>query len=398
MAKRQNKSFVTPPPEGAELPNPAELHELTAAEVAEIREEQDDVDEIYQTCESLDLRGGHVKMFLRRTGETDQSYVGKMAIDTFRMDGLDTLAAGPGGGDYLFKFCDSNGKIVKQRSLRIDPRFKGSLGNEPAAPAKPDAEDRIATLVEKLKPAPADQNMMPLMITLITESQKTMVTLMAENQKSTNTILTGLMAAISQSAAKPATDPLLLEMIRQKTDKTPLLETIEAMVALRSLQEGEAPEREDMVEKLIKTMGPTLLNILAQRSQPQPMPATVAVEPPRAIAAEPAAASGAAGVNGATATPPGPEPKLTAFIPMLLNAARKGTPPDAYYEVICDNISDEQLDKLVEELDMPTWFESLFGTHPEVLAQKAWLEKLRAVFLEADKIEEEAPPAKGAKG
>jgi len=395
MPRKQNKSFVTPPPEELEVQNPEELPELTAAEVAEAQEEQDDVDEIYETCESLDLKGGHVKMFLRRPGETEQSYVGKMPIDTFRMDGLDTLAAGPGGGDYLFKFCDSNGKIVKQRSLRIDSRFKGNLGAvEAPAPAKPDAEDRIVQLVEKLKPAPADQNMMPLMITLITESQKTMVTLMAENQKSTNTILTGLMAAISQSAAKPATDPLLLEMIRTKTDKTPLLETIEAMVALRSLQEGEAPSKPDMVEKLITTMGPTLINILArQQQQSQPMPSTVAVEAPRAIASEAPAASGAAGANGA----PGPEPKLATFIPMLLNAARKGTPPAAYYEVICDNIPEDQLDKLIDELETPGWFESLFGTHPEVLAQKAWLEKLRQVFLDADAEGEEAAAAKEAK-
>jgi hypothetical protein len=388
MAKK-NKSFVTPPPE-EEAQQEATLEQEPAEYI------DNSVQKIYDLLQSLDISGGKCRIYLKRQTQIRPAYIGEMSIETFRDDGLETLKRTYGGGDYTFQFVDSTGQYLKAASLTIDPRFKGEMDAPPKEAAPPPDEDRLEKIVEKLKPAP-DGNMMPLMITLITESQKTMVALMAENQKATNTILTGLMATISQASNKPATDPLLLEMIRQKTDKTPLLETIEAMVALRSLQEGEQAPKPDMVEKLITTMGPTLMNILARQQQQQPPPPpTVTIEQTRAIGAEAPAASGAGqaapGVNGA----PGAEPKLKDFIPMLLNAARKGTPPAAYYEVICDNIPDDQLEKLIVELETPGWFESLFGSHPEVVAQKAWLEKLRLVFLDADEEELPAAEQKGA--
>jgi hypothetical protein len=400
MAKRKPK-FIEPPDqdpeEQARLEQEQFLQEAPPAP-AEVQSEQyidEGIQKVFRVLKGLNLSGGKVGIFLKRSNTLKAGYVGEMPLEQFQMDGFETLKRLYGGGDYMLQFKDGQGVIVTQAPLMIDPRFKGEIDapERQLAPEKPDTEDRLAQLVEKLKPAAQDNNSMTqILVAMIDSNQKT---------------LTAMMSAIATMNSRPAppppppTDaivlPVLLEMIRAKTDKTPLVETIEAMAVLKSMQEGAEP-RDDMVEKLIKTMGPTLLNILArQQQQPQPMPATVAVEATRAIAGEAPAASGAAGANGATAPAPGQEPKLTAFIPMLLNAARKGTPPAAYYEVICDNVPDDQLDKLIEELLTPGWFESLFGTHPDVIAQKPWLEKLRAVFLDADEAEEAAAAGKEAK-
>jgi len=395
MAKRKSKYIEPPdldPEEQAQLEREQFLNEAPEAPPApaEVQSEQyidEGIQKVFRVLKGLNLSGGKVGIFLKRSNTLKSGYVGEMPLEQFQMDGFETLKRLYGGGEYNLQFKDGQGVIVTQAPLTIDPRFKGEIDAEKATPEKPDTEDRLEKLVEKLKPAPTDNSMTQILVAMIDANSKT---------------LTAMMSAIAAMNNRPAppppppppqTDaivlPVLLEMIRAKTDKTPLVETIEAMAVLKSMQEGEAP-RDDMVEKLIKTMGPTLLQILARQApQPQPMPATVAVEQTRAaIAGEAPAASGAAGANGAGPGAPGQEPKLATFIPMLLNAARKGTPPAAYYEVICDNIPDDQFDKLIGELETPGWFESLFGTHPEVIAQRPWLEKLRLVFLEAD--EEEA--------
>ncbi len=396
MFMAKTKSFVMTEPEPPKEKEP----ELSPAEKAEVQIQDDDLQEILDTCDTLDLKGGHVKMFLRRRGETESAYVGKMSIEAFRNDGLDTLAAGPGGGDYTFKFCDSNGQFVKGRSLAIDPRFKGNLGVEKSVVVAPPDDDRLIKALEKMKPAaPADNgaaNMMPLIITLITESNKTIAMLMSENQKSTNAILAGLINAIGE---KKGTDPALLELIKQRTDKTPMAEALETVIALRELTDSVGgKDKEDTLEKFMKYAGPPLLGLLA-RGQPQMQmlqPAAPQAQPHSQANVQAAVAETPPPTSAAAATSaPTPEPKLTPFVPLLLTAARKGTPPDAYYDVICDNITDEQFDKLVEELETPTWFESLFGTAMEVVAQKPWFEKLRAVFLtdevfEGDKESEKA--------
>lgn len=395
MSKK--KSFTTAPDGEGDYAGEEKSPPPTFAEQAEQGIVDDDLQTILDTCDSVGLTGGHVKMFLRRKGETEGAYVGKMSIETFRADGLDTLAAGPGGGDYTFKFCDSNGQFVKQRSMSIDPRFKGNLGNEPVAAAKPDAEDRFEKLVEKLKPAPQDTNMMQMFLAMITsanqnalEAQKTMVTMMVEGQKSSNAILAAMMASMN----KPATDPVLLEMIRQKTDKTPLVETIEAMVALKSLQdEGGGDRKSEMLEKAITAFGPALMAMMSKQpmmlpTQPQQLPEQTA-----RVVPGPVAQNSSTLESEATKST---KPKLGEFIPMLLNAARKQTPPAVYYEVICDTISTEQLDELCVELERDTWFETLFGSHGEVTAQRQWFEKLREAFLVDDDAEEQ-PPAQQQK-
>ncbi len=353
---------------------------LSPAELAELAEDNDNLQEILDTCEALDLRGGHVKMFLRRKGDTEGNYVGKMSVEAFRKDGLDTLAAGPGGGEYVFKFCDSDGRFVKQRSLGIDPRFKGNLGEPPPASLPPPPVD-FDKLAEKLKPAPVDN----------TGTTQIIVAMIDANQKTLTSMMTAIAAMNNRpppEPAKPAPSaaesimPVLLEMIRQKTDKTPLVETIEAMAALQSMQDGGGG-KDDMIEKLVKNLGPPLLALMAARQAPPPPVMTV--EPPPRLADTAGASTGAPAAGPATPPPPLPnEPKLAPFIPMLLNAARKGTPPAAYYEVIADNITDQQLDELIVELEKDSWFDSLFGSHTEVMAQKDWFEKLRAVFLADD--------------
>lgn len=355
----------------------------------------DSVQKIFELLKGLNISGGKCRIYLKRPNQMKAGYLGEMSVETFQEDGLETLKMKYGGGDYTFQFADSSGQFLKQAGLTIDPRFKGEIDAE-KPPAPPD-EERIEKIVEKLKPPAQDTSLMQMMMTMVSAaqqaaaaSQASMITVMVEGQKS----MAALMTAIAAAGEKKGTDPALLELIKQKTDKTPLTETIEAMTMLAEMQNGGAgKEKEDMVEKFIKLAGPTLVNFLTTRMAMPPLP------PPQMLTAQEMATATGAAQGGGPPPPPtavsaapapgpnGPEPKLAFFIPMLLNAARKGTEPAAYYEVICDNISDEQLDKLTEELETPGWFESLFGTHEQVVAQKAWLEKLRLVFLEEPEAE-----------
>jgi hypothetical protein len=380
MAKR--KPFVTEPEPEPELEQAA----LPAEEQAE-QFVDDGVQKIFELLRTLNLSGGRVRIFLKRPNVLKSGYVGDMTIEQFEDDGLETLKRMYGGGDYSLQFCDGeSGKIVAQRGFTIDPRFRGEIDVELKASDKP-ADDRLATAIAAIRPAEQKQpeNMMPLLITLITESNKTIASMMSANQAATNTILTGLMQAITSAQTKPGTDPVLLELIRQKTDKTPISETIEAFATLRDLTaNGEPKEKEDMIEKVVKVFGPALASFFARQGMPVVPHMQLAPSPqqPQPQAAPPPAANGAA-VE---------EPKLAQFTGLLLNAANRGTPAENYYDVIVDNITDDQFDTLITELKKPDWLENLFGNIPPVIAQKAWFEKLRAAFLEDAGEPADAPP------
>lgn len=376
--------------------------DVAAAEEIQAGEEQEEqyldasVQKVFELLKGLNISGGGCRCYLKRPGSIKAGYIGEMTVEQFMQDGLETLKSKFGGGDYTFQFTDSSGQFLKQASLFVDPSFKGIEPPAPAVPGEKD-EERIDKIVERLKPPPQDTSLLQIMMTMVTTAQQAtqatqqnMMLMMAENQKS----MVGLMTAIAAAGEKKGTDPALLELIKQKTDKTPLTETIEAMTMLAEMQNGGGgKEKEDMVEKFIKLAGPTLVNFLTTRMAMPPLP------PPQMLTAQELATATGAAQGGGPPPPPtavsaapasesnGPGPKLSFFIPMLLNAARKGTEPAAYYEVICDNISEDQLDKLVDELETPGWFESLFGTHEQVVAQKAWLEKLRLVFLEEPEAE-----------
>ncbi len=368
MGKR--KSFVLEPEQEAaeELPPPAE-------EQAEVFAD-DSVNKIFSVLATMNLSGGKVGIHLKRPNALKVSYEGYMTIEQFKEDGLETLKNTYGGGDYTLQFQDSNGKFVTSQNISIDPRFKGSVEPTAAPPEKLD-EDRIVTAIEKNRPADNQgAGMMPLMITMFVESNKTLAAMLTANQQANSTLLSGMMSALTAAQTKPATDPVLLEFIRQKSDKTPISETIEAFATLRDLtSNGEPKEKEDMIEKFVKLVGPSLVGFFTRQGMPM-MP------PPPQLDAGQQAPQQQAPPPPATGAAPDDGPKLVQFTGMLLNAARRGTPAENYYDVIVDNITDDQFDLLITELKKENWLETLFGNFPEVLAQKAWFEKLRAAFLE----------------
>lgn len=375
MAKKQ---FVTAPePVEETQPEPAEEQVEVFAD--------DSVQKIFSVLSTMNLSGGKVGIHLKRPNALKTTYEGYMTIEQFKEDGLETLKTTYGGGDYTLQFQDSNGKFVTSQNISIDPRFKGSIETPPAVnPSGGDklGDDRLATALDKLRPAQPDNNgMSQILVAMIDANQKTLTAMMTA------------IAAQNKPAPPPPVQepvlPILLELIRQKTDKTPISETIEAFATLRDLtSNGEPKEKEDMIEKFVKLVGPPLVSFFTRQGMPMmPPPAQLASgHGPQHQQAAPSPAT-----NGAA---PPSEPKLAQFTGLLLNAARRGTPAENYFDVVVDNITEVEFDTLVTELKKPDWLETLFGNHPDVIAQKGWFEKLRTTFLEeADELPDALAPA-----
>lgn len=383
--------------------------------------EEQSMEKLAEVLSQLEESAG-AKVQISRRGplDTDFGYLTVMPADQFMSGGLEQLKKMYGGGDYRIALKSSQGKYVTQRMFRIDPRFKGVVDEKPtpqpdndssplvAAINKLNTGDKSPELIGRLLDA-QNQKSIELMA-LQRQSSDQMLAMMMKSQENMVLLISKMFDRPAPAAAPvqagldfgAAITPILVKMIEQRTSP---LDSLKLMQSVKELFERDGEE--DPLGGMLKSLAPLAAAFLAQRSAgqgmpmlPPPPPTAVSIEQPAPTSAPPAPTAPGGPVAQAAA-PPDPAVMAIAAIrqmlPMLFNAAKHGTDPVSYYDLLLDTASDEQIDALCKILEPDNWLVSVFGDypdtqtmfahHPEALAHLDWFRKLRELILHGSEPE-----------
>lgn len=338
-------------------------------------EEKDDISKLQSLLKELDMSGGVARIFRQRPGQADYPYLSEMPIDAFSLENLKRIF---GGGKYLVRFAAKGGRYVRSIRFAIDNCFKGEMDtvNTPPTPAATQqTNDNSALLAFMMQQQQSQQQqqqaMMTLMITMMTESQRSMA---------------GVMSAAlggKQAPSEPASKfievmmPMLTESMKPRGGLTELAETVKLTKELIGPPQ-EKEEKDDMLERLM-TVGAPLLGAFMNRGQapqPQPQPRPVA---PAAPAALPPTQEQLAQAKAQDLLN-----KLRFVTPILVRAAKKGAYIDSYLDILDDSLDDEGYEMLTFMLQRDDWVTTLFNDNPEVIANRKWFDDLREAILNPD--------------
>lgn len=332
--------------------------------------EREETKTVAAAVAALTEQSGIVKVYRRTSKDPKYSFQENVPIESLTED---FLGAEYGGGTFRLAFLRGNGSIITNRVIRIDERIKGKRDSVPTTENKSEtaAGEALTTLVNKLADK-QDQNGTPsgfvemMQMQLASQqsaSDKMFQMLMASNASNLSMLTAGLQSRPAEQKS-PLPElvglfmPVVLEMIRKKTDG---LEDIERIARIKDL--FATPEaKEDMIEKIIKYGGPLAAAILGGRGE----------QPPQ----------------GQQLPPPGPSPQIQMFLSVILNAARNDADPTAYALMIEHQADDATYDSLIAVLEKETWFADLFGQLSEFQDHRAWIERLREILLEDDSEEQ----------
>lgn len=361
-------------------------------------------------------KGGKIR--ISRKGPTDQTHQFVCYIkadDWDNEDSIEYLRKMFGGGDYKCQTYRANGQMYKMFTFSIDYRYKGQL-DESAIRALADEKGATADNTSKLLEVLGrrdDGMKMSDMITMMRDSASSqtqmLLMMMTMQQKSAEQqstmqmqMMTAMVTAMSAAmAGKPAdtgTQALLLKLIEQKQERTPMSETLDMMAQIKDIFDKPKSDEEpdDMLTKIGKVAGPLLSGLMGgapnvarpQVSAPQPArPAeTAPVEQPD----QPAGPK----LGGLYAQLP---PMQRVFFDTMLGAASRNSDPALYADLIIDQTPEAELPKLKEILTAPDWCAKLFGDENAVAAIRPWLEELRSMILEYGTTSDQpAQPATGS--
>lgn len=345
-----------------------------------------DHDAIRRLVKELDLSGGSARIFRQPPGGAEYDYVGEIPVDGFT---LEVVKRAYGGGRYRVKLATARGTFARTIKFSIDARFTGDLdrANAPQPQASNMGQDNLTAYLLKSSEQATQQNqmMLTLLVTAMQESQKTMATIIAAVAGKSNPVDV-------TPRGEPATrlievlTPFLLAQNRGGGG-TSLGEIVEGIKVVKSLAEParEEEKEEDMLDKVVKVGAPLLGAIFnrvqgpQQAARPVPNPRTV---PGPTSPEDEQRARMEARVRDLAA-------QLRMVTPILVRAARRNSDVTAYLEVLDGVLDEEGRQILVEFLRRDDWIETMFGNHPDVVANAAWFGSLREVILNPDMIEED---------
>lgn len=354
-------------------------------------EEEVEEEELGELAKTLDLgQTGMVRLYRRAPGGSKFYFTETIPAEVFSQDGIDGIKTKFGGGEYRLQFCREN-KIVKSKSLFIDPRLKGQL-DQPAQ----SADNHALTLaIEKISAkSSGDNNGLILGF----------MQMMQQNQKDMVAVISSALAANKPQGTSAADIgkmlmpfvPLLRDLVVRRSDPAGnLKETLHTIRTARDMMGGngnveERPEQPGLLERLLELAAPALMGMAAPSGLQQPQGA--AIQSVAASPAPPAPAQIETQAPEETATIPSDPAMLRLIVirtiraqyPKLLKAAMRGTEPASYFDVIADEYEDSNpavLATLVNILHEPGWCATLFGE--ESLPHKQWFEQLRQEFIDA---------------
>lgn len=336
-------------------------------------EEKDDISKLQSLLKELDMSGGVARIFRQRPGQADYPYLSEMPIDAFSLENLKRIF---GGGKYLVRFAAKGGRYVRSIRFAIDNCFKGEMDTVPAAAAPVQQQNDNSALLafmmqQQQNQQQSQQAMMTLMITMMTESQKSMAGVMAA-------ALGGKSPSEPSSRFIEVMMPMLTESMKPRGGIQELAETVKLTKELMGPPQPEKEEKDDMLERLM-TVGAPLLGAFMNRGQaPQPQPQARPVAPAAPAALPPtqeqlAQAKAQDLLN-----------KLRFVTPVLVRAARKGAYLDSYLDILDDSLDDEGYEMLTFMLQRDDWITTLFADNPDVIANRKWFDSLREAILNPD--------------
>lgn len=383
--------------------------------------EQDEIEILNQLRDEAG-NGGYVRLSRRIDGSMDYAQVAKILIADYSMDRVQQVY---GGGYYRLRFCTEDHKICGQRQLIIDPSLPFKNPAAPAvAPAPTQAQQDLLPLVKELLaskagPAgPSDSTMLG------------MFTLMMEQNKQANERFEKMLLAMNNNAKPPTIDPLTLKLLELQLSKerTPMAELLESFSAFKKITGGKTGDDDDepltIWDKAGKVLGPIAEGLAAKylvggEGGDEIVPRRAIAAGTETAAAAPAETNGALPAAAAPLAPvtqfPNPRPTNTpmnAMVQMKVNqlmaaavaAAKKNADPVAFANELLDEVPPKFYENVEAMAKSENWFETLFaktapgggvGYHPDALAAKEWLTKMRdalvAALAEALGPEEAAP-------
>lgn len=376
------KSQISNPVLGEDRPDLSDqvLAEQEAKDIAIENVDREKIDEIIL---SNDLQKGG-KIRLERKGPIDQNYQYICTLPAEQWDtekSLEWLKKLYGGGDYQARTFRANGQMYKPFSFSIDYRIKGKLDDDEIRRISGDnakgSDSMAAKMLDMIQRPSADgftgSSMVKMMELTGQRGSEMMTLVMTMMMKSQETMATVLAAALSNRGS--GIDPVMLELLRAKQERPPMMEIVEAIKAIRELSDTNAGkekemEPDDMMSKITKLIGvaaPVLGGMFggAANGNGAKIPASPAIEQGQG----PAGAVGMMPVH------------IRMMIDQLLKAAARGSDPGLYADLIIDNATPAQLEMLKNILTDEKWCGNLWGDEARVASVRPWLENLKQLIL-----------------
>lgn len=376
-----NDEIQNPPLAETEQPAEELSRERGRRKVRDLQLENVDTDKIDEIILSGRVqRGGKIR--IERRGPLDQEYYYLCTIPATDWgnteDVFERMKKMFGGGDYTCQAFRADGKIHGKFEFKIDHRFKGQLDENQIRDKSGLTEKNIDDLVNKLVPrGPKGADSADLMALVEKNSSKSesfmvlMMTMMqksAEIQAQQTAAMFNTMAAMFGGKQSQNSENVLIELVRQSSQRTPATETLAMMKQIKDIFDDDGPEEKEQesdMMKIFKIAGP-LLGGLMQSARPA---ATVSAPQPAAAALPTAQAIDFAAM-------------LPALMQKLIGAAERNSDPALYADLILDQLTDDQAKILRGLLTPADWCAKIGIDERSVAHVRPWLEELRKLILE----------------
>ena len=378
----------------AELPPVNDPTQTTPLTASERREEKDilvqekDIELIDKIILSDDMqKGGIIRIERRGPLEQNWSFVCKLPAEQWgdTNDRIEWCKNMFGGGEYNCRTFRANGQMYKSFAFAIDPRYQGKLDKDEIQRLndRTDKGDGLTKILESMAPKPGDGlrvsdmlNMMDRQNNKGEQAMAMMMTMMVKSMEVSAQQNMGMMTALATMFAGKSNgsdnQAILLELIKQKQERTPMTETLEMMKSVKEIfgDGNKDEEKDDMWSKIGRIAGPVLTGIMAggqPKAGPTPTPtAGQPAPPPRQIPA------------GMVYQLP---PQYQVMLKLGLSAAERGSDPALYYDLLVDNMGDDGIKMLQQALTGDDWCAKMFGDEAQVAHIRPWLDELRSLII-----------------
>jgi hypothetical protein len=350
----------------------------TAAAAAGSDADNDELDPSVRQIDDLlsgnDLTQAKIRLHRRRDNETGFSYLATIDAKDFDFERIKLLY---GGGEYQVALLNQENQYVKRRRFTIDKMFQGTIGAPPAAP-DPAAAAR--------PPGPADQtpNIMDRFSMMQSDNMKLMMTMMSESNKTMATVMAAAMGG-GRGDGLSIKDVLTLLPILQggKSEGHKLSDMLAVMRELKEMSAEDGDKGSSLIDKLAEMAPAAMAAFGGMRNAMQPAAPIAAVAEIVDTGAEQVAGNG---VDRPARRPAPPEPETAVQVVMkvvLIGARKADSDPELYADLVLDQLDDTQIGPVKNVLTNDNWKEFLFGQLPDAEKVGPWLESVRALILKA---------------
>jgi hypothetical protein len=341
--------------------------------------EDPSISQIQEMLESADLNKARVRISRKGPGQEKFFYVTTLDATEFDVDSIKNTY---GGGDYQVVLLDQNGHYVKRRSFAVDPRIRGKLDG----PAAPEAAAAAGTGEST---AAFDR-----ILAMQNDNMKFFMAMSAEQSKATAQIMAAAMGR-PVSGGMDFKDLIALLPFLEKLlgkDRAAAIgpkEMIEFFKEMRELA-GDGGSSGGGFAEFLEKMVPTILARFGGGQAALPAP----VAPAAAADAEVIDEIAAGAPAGDRAEAPGkaaPEKPILAVsetdfdrtLKLSLSAAGRNSDVGLYCDLLIDQITDDQVDQVLNVLTQDTWMDLVFSNLKVPDRSKPWLTNLRNVLIKA---------------